>query len=150
MGGRPRAGRMRFRLVSRSTRPVCRRVEGVPEESYAALAGRYGHAADRVLRAAAERGELAQPILAGHPDLLAEAVYAVRQDQARTVGDVLLRRTRLGLLAGRELSSHRAQAPMRVADAIGAELGWDERQIIAAVDDFRREASAEGVSGDVR
>ncbi len=125
------------------------RVEGVPEESYAALAGRYGHAADRVLRAAAERGELAQPILAGHPDLLAEAVYAVRQDQARTVGDVLLRRTRLGLLAGRELSSDRAQAPMRVADAIGAELGWDEPQITAAVDDFRREVSAEGVSGDV-
>ncbi|HEU0316542.1 MAG TPA: glycerol-3-phosphate dehydrogenase, partial [Solirubrobacteraceae bacterium] len=35
------------------------RVEGVPGESYAALAGRYGHAARDVLAVAAERGELA-------------------------------------------------------------------------------------------
>ena len=52
-------------------------------------------------RVAAERGELAQPIVAdGPPDLLAEAVHAARHEQARSVGDVLLRRTRLGLLAG--------------------------------------------------
>ncbi len=80
------------------------RVEGVPEESYVALAGRYGHAAEQVLQTAAERGELAQPIVAGMPDLLAEASFSARNEQARTIGDVLLRRTRLGLLAGRELS----------------------------------------------
>ncbi len=58
------------------------RVEGVPEHSYAALAARYGHAAHEVLALAAERGELAQPIVAGLPDLLAEAVLAARQEQA--------------------------------------------------------------------
>src|SRR6185312_10407180 len=36
------------------------RVEGVPEESYAALASRYGHAAHDVLALAGARGELAQ------------------------------------------------------------------------------------------
>ena len=39
----------------------------------------------------------------GRPDLLAEVVYAARREQARTVGDVLLRRTRLGLTAARAL-----------------------------------------------
>ena len=41
------------------------RVEGVREDAYAALAGRYGYAAERVLETAAERGELAQPIVDG-------------------------------------------------------------------------------------
>ena len=58
------------------------RVEGVPEDAYAALAGRYGHAAHDVLAIAAERGELAQPIVAGLPDLLAEALHAARREQA--------------------------------------------------------------------
>ncbi|HUO69830.1 MAG TPA: glycerol-3-phosphate dehydrogenase/oxidase [Solirubrobacteraceae bacterium] len=125
------------------------RVEGVPDESYLALARRYGHASERVLKTAAERGELAQPIVPGFPDLLAEAVYAVRQEQARTVGDVLLRRTRLGLLAGRRVTAEPDGAPLRVARAIGTELGWDAARVTAAVEDFRREAGFEGISGDV-
>ncbi len=79
------------------------RVEGVPDSSYAALAARYGYAAHEVLAIAAERGELAQPIVPGLPDLLAEVALAARREQARSVGDVLLRRTRLGLLAARRL-----------------------------------------------
>jgi glycerol-3-phosphate dehydrogenase len=124
------------------------RVEGVPDAAYEALASRYGHASERVLTIAGERGELAQPILAGLPDLLAEAVYAMRHEQARTVGDVLLRRTRLGLLAGRELAAD-VEAPKRVARAIGAELGWDDAAVQSAVEAFGLEARAEGISGDV-
>jgi glycerol-3-phosphate dehydrogenase len=121
------------------------RVEGVPEESYAALAGRYGHAAEQVLGTAAERGELAQPIVPGLPDLLAEATFAARHEQARSVADALLRRTRLGLLAGREISQTGSEAPRRVAQAIGSELGWDERRVALEVEGFRREAAAEGI-----
>jgi len=80
------------------------RVEGVPEESYAALASRYGHAAHDVLALAGARGELAQPIVDGLPDLLAEVALAARREQALSIGDALLRRTRLGLLAARELA----------------------------------------------
>jgi glycerol-3-phosphate dehydrogenase len=125
------------------------RVEGVPDESYAALAGRYGHAAERVLRAAGERGELAQPIIAGLPDLLAEAPHAAREEQARTVGDVLLRRTRLGLLAGRELCENGSPAPERVARALGAELGWDRARVERELERFWDEARAEGIAGRV-
>jgi glycerol-3-phosphate dehydrogenase len=121
------------------------RVEGVPEESYAALAARYGHAAHQVLALAGERGELAQPIVAGLPDLLAEAVLAARSEQARSVGDVLLRRTRLGLLAARELAGADGGPVARVADVLAGELGWDPARTGVEVERFRDEARAEGL-----
>jgi glycerol-3-phosphate dehydrogenase len=98
------------------------RVEGVPEGSYAALAARYGYAAHDVLALAVARGELAQPILPGQPDLLAEVALAARREQARSVGDVLLRRTRLGLLAARELAPDHAGVGSGVPGA-GADGG---------------------------
>jgi glycerol-3-phosphate dehydrogenase len=121
------------------------RVEGVPEESYAALAGRYGHTAREVLALAAERGELAQPIVAGLPDLLAEAVHAARNDQARSIGDVLLRRTRLGLLAAPQLLGAERGPLERVAGAVGDELGWDQTRRTTEVQGFLDEARDEGL-----
>jgi glycerol-3-phosphate dehydrogenase len=121
------------------------RVEGVPEDAYEQLAGRYGYAARDVLLLAGERGELAQPVLPDHPDLLAEAVFAARREQAQTVGDVLLRRTRLGLTGARALCAAGEQAPDRVAAALGDELGWDALRRSAEAAAFRAEAAAEGV-----
>jgi glycerol-3-phosphate dehydrogenase len=119
--------------------------DGVSADSVAALASRYGHAAEQVLAVAAERLELAEPIVAGLPDLLAEAAFAARHEQAATVGDVLLRRTRLGLLAGRELSRADNDAPLRVATALGRERGWDEARVQEEVCRFHEEADAEGI-----
>jgi glycerol-3-phosphate dehydrogenase len=121
------------------------RVEGVADEAYPHLAGRYGHAAVEVLELAAFRGELAQPIVAGNPDLLAEAAWAARRQQARSVDDVLLRRTRLGLLAARELTDRRAPATGRVARAMAPELGWDDRRAAAEVAAWLGVAEAEGI-----
>jgi glycerol-3-phosphate dehydrogenase len=123
------------------------RVEGVVEDAYVALAGRYGHAAHDVLAVARERGELAAPIDDELPDLLAEVAYAARREQATTIGDVLLRRTRLGLLAGRAL---RADGPVvgRVAATLAIELGWDPREHASQIAAWRDEARAEGVVGN--
>jgi glycerol-3-phosphate dehydrogenase len=118
------------------------RVEGVPEESYSALAGRYGHAAYDVLALAAERGELAQPVIPGLPDLLAEVALAARHEQARSIGDVLLRRTRLGLLAAGELSG---EPVGRVAQVLARELEWDPARTALEVERFAEEARAEGL-----
>jgi glycerol-3-phosphate dehydrogenase len=117
-------------------------VEGVPEPSYAALAARYGHAAHEVLRTASERGELAQPIVPGLPDLLAEVPFAARHEQARSVGDVLLRRTRLGLLAAGQLHAD-GETVARVARALGRELGWDQRRVAAELDRLRADGDAD-------
>ncbi|HET9102945.1 MAG TPA: glycerol-3-phosphate dehydrogenase/oxidase [Solirubrobacteraceae bacterium] len=123
------------------------RVEGVSDSAYAQLAGRYGHAAHHVLATAEGRGELAQPIVPGRPDLLAEAPFSVRHEQARTVGDVLLRRTRLGLLAGRELCGADSEIALRVAQAMAPEMGWDAAQVTRAARAFAAEAAAEGLVG---
>ena len=149
------------------------RVEGVPEGSYQALASRYGHAAREVLALAGERGthggtphvggqasELAQPIVAGLPDLLAEAALAARQEQARSIGDVLLRRTRLGLLAARELTGAPAPtvrgergsdlqpAPVRrVGEVMARELHWSGERLELEIARFAEEAAAEGIAG---
>jgi glycerol-3-phosphate dehydrogenase len=120
------------------------RVEGVGEDAYARLASRYGYEAHEVLGVAAERGELAQPILPGIPDLLAEAAFAARRQQARSVGDVLLRRTRLGLLAARRLLSEDG-AVDRVAAVMGPELGWSGDDVARAAQAFRDEAAVEGL-----
>jgi len=121
------------------------RVAGVPAESYAALAARYGDAAHQVLALVAEGGpahpELAQPIVPGLPDLLAEVVLAARQEQARGIGDVFLRRTRLGLLAARELPVE------RVANVLARELGWNGQRVELEIERFAQEARAEGVLG---
>ena len=124
-------------------------MEGVPAESYPALASRYGHAAYEVLALAAERGELAQPIVPGLPDLLAEVALATRREQARSIGDVLLRRTRLGLLAARKLSTDRpdgvAGPVRRVADILARELGWSAERVARELERFEDEARAEGL-----
>ncbi|MDX6682376.1 MAG: glycerol-3-phosphate dehydrogenase [Solirubrobacteraceae bacterium] len=122
------------------------RVAGVPTAAYVALAGRYGHAAHDVLAVARERPELARAIVSGLPDLLAEVVFAARREQARSLGDVLLRRTRLGLLAGREIAAA-GEAAQRVAAALAPELGWDEAGIAAGLRAWDAEARAEGVVG---
>ena len=138
------------------------RVEGVGAvgpDPYEALASRYGHAAHDVLALASERGELAQPIVAGLPDLLAEAALAARREQARSIGDVLLRRTRLGLLAARELTgavgeqngpargSSEHPAPVRrVGEVLARELQWSAERLELELDRFAEEAAAEGIA----
>jgi len=122
------------------------RVEGVPEAAYERLAGRYGHAAHAVLAVASESGELAQPIVPGGPaDLLAETVYAARHEQAMSVGDALLRRTRIGLLAARGVADPEGTTARRVAVAMGTELGWDDEQVQGHARGFLDEARAEGI-----
>jgi len=125
------------------------RVDGVPEESYSALASRYGHAAHEVLTLAAERDELAAPIVAGLPDLLAEVALAARREQARSIGDALLRRTRLGLLAARELSAGQSGAVagpvQRVAGVLARELDWTGVRAVQESERFAQEARAEGL-----
>jgi glycerol-3-phosphate dehydrogenase len=120
-------------------------LETVDDESRAHLASRYGHAAQFVLRlveAAPELGERISPEL---PDIVAEAPFAAAHEQARSLGDVLLRRTRLGLLDARPLTAPGAERPRVVAEAMAAELGWDDARVARELDDWRELARAEGL-----
>jgi glycerol-3-phosphate dehydrogenase len=115
---------------------------GVGEEASAQLAFRYGHAARKVLDLARSDPKLAAPIVPGRPDLLAEVALAARHEQARSVADVLLRRTRLGILAAPRLRSARTVRP--AADVLGAELGWSRRRRSHEAEAWREVAAREG------
>jgi glycerol-3-phosphate dehydrogenase len=117
--------------------------EEVGPEAVAQLAFRYGHAARQVLDLTREDAKLAQPIVPGRPDLLAEAVIAARHEQARGVADVLLRRTRLGLLAAPQLRD--GDAARGVAAAMGQELGWSRREIKRAAEAWPGAAAEAGI-----
>ncbi len=88
------------------------------------LLGRYGTESSAVLAVADGRPELLEPVVAGLPYTGAELVYAAREEMARTLDDVLSRRTRATI--------QRAHATMDAAAAIAhliaPDMGWGEQE----------------------
>ncbi|RFU37172.1 glycerol-3-phosphate dehydrogenase/oxidase [Actinomadura logoneensis] len=97
------------------------------------LGERYGTEARFVHDLIAEDASLAEPVVPGMPYTRAEVVYAARCELARSVDDVLSRRTRARLF-GRDASAEAAQA---VGELLGAELGLTPQQIDAQVAEYR-------------
>lgn len=73
-----------------------------------------------------------QPLVPGRPEQEVQVVMAVRYEMARTVEDVLARRTRLLLL---DAKAAMAAAP-RTAELMAAELGKDQEWMAAQVSQF--------------
>jgi len=105
------------------------------------LAARYGTEASAVQDLAADP-DLGDALVPGLPYLRAEAVFAVRHEMARTVDDVLSRRTRARLLA-RDAS---AAAAEDVARLIAPDLGWDDADIAREVESYRASVEHERTS----
>lgn len=95
------------------------------------LARQYGAQLERVAALAQVDPRLAEPVGEQREDPLASVAWAVREEMAVTLEDVLLRRTGLGTLG-----HPGPEAMRRVAGLMARELGWDEeekrRQIEAA------------------
>jgi glycerol-3-phosphate dehydrogenase len=96
------------------------------------LLDRYGDEAHDVLALADAEPSLRAPLVPGLPYLKAEAVYAARFEMARSLDDVLTRRTRARLLA-RDAS---AAVANEVAALLAPELGWDAARQAAEVARF--------------
>jgi glycerol-3-phosphate dehydrogenase len=97
------------------------------------LLDRYGDEAPAVMAIAASEPGLAEPLVPGLPYVRAEAVYAARHEMARSVDDVLSRRTRARLLARDET----AAVAESVATLLAVELGWDESERAAQAARYR-------------
>jgi glycerol-3-phosphate dehydrogenase len=70
------------------------------------------------------------------PYLMGEMSYAVEHDMACTLGDLLIRRTRLAF----ETVDHGRSVAASVAAAVSSLLGWDDAARVRAVDRFAEEA----------
>ncbi|MCB0958427.1 MAG: glycerol-3-phosphate dehydrogenase/oxidase [Acidimicrobiales bacterium] len=115
------------------------------DPAVAHLANRYGGEARTVLALAEADPTLREPLVAGLPYLKAEAVYAARHEMARSVDDVLSRRTRARLLA-RDAS---AAAAAEVGALIGPVLGLDDEAVAAQVADYRRAVELERTTAEL-
>ena len=110
-----------------------------PDDRTRFLARRHGGEASVVL-AMIERDEsLGRPLVEGTDYLRAEAVYAARYEMARTLTDVLARRTR-ALLQARAAS---VEAAPDAAALMAGELGWDAAEVERQVDAYRALAARE-------
>ena len=98
------------------------------------LASVYGSRTSAVLGLATDGPALTKPLCEHHHGITGEVVHAVRHEWARTLGDVLLRRTMLGITACQGLD-----CVDEIAAQIGVLLGWDGERQRAEVDRYRRE-----------
>jgi glycerol-3-phosphate dehydrogenase len=88
------------------------------------LLGRYGTESRAVLAVAEGRPELLEPVVTGLPYTGAEMVYAAREEMARTLDDVLSRRTRATIQRAHDAMA----AATAVAALIAPDMGWDEKE----------------------
>ncbi|HWE62599.1 MAG TPA: FAD-dependent oxidoreductase, partial [Chloroflexota bacterium] len=103
---------------------------GLDRQLIAHLIQVYGSRYSRVLTLIERRPELAARVSPEHPDVMAQVVYAVEHEDARTLADVMLRRLTAGMSAGRGRDGVEA-----VAALLAALLGWDaarQREELAA------------------
>lgn len=114
-------------------------VAALEPSTHAHLTGRYGTEADVVRALTVDDPDLAAPLVPGLPYLRAEARYAVQDEMARTLDDVLSRRTRARLLA-RDAS---ADAAASVAALLAPDLGWSDTERDAEVAAYRASIDAE-------
>ncbi|MEZ5170811.1 MAG: glycerol-3-phosphate dehydrogenase/oxidase [Acidimicrobiia bacterium] len=135
-----RRGRCRTRTLRLAGAEGIRRSSPGPEPGTADhLLGRYGSGAGAITELVTADPELGRPLVEGLPYLRAEAVHAVRDEYARTLDDILSRRTRARLF-GRDAS---ARAAPDVAVLVAPELGWDAGDVEREVADYRASVAAE-------
>lgn len=104
----------------------------VPVATAKHLAHKYGTRAPEVLRLADSDSSLALPLVEGEAPIRAQVAYAVRQEMALTIEDVLARRIGLQLYGWRLA----ILASPAVAEVLRKELGWSEEEELAAVEDY--------------
>lgn len=75
-----------------------------------------------------------KPAAPGAPATVAEVLYTVEREKARTLGDILLRRTGLAFEA-----DYDREWPQAIAETVARPLHWDTSAIAQAVTDFESE-----------
>ncbi len=107
---------------------------GISEKTVAHLLNRYGSLIDEVLAPAAENKELLKPISKELDYIAAEIVYAATHEGARSVDDVLSRRTRIAF----EAKDQGLGLAEKVADLIAPYLGWNKTQKNASIKEYEQ------------
>lgn len=95
----------------------------------------YGARWRAVLDCARELADGMEPLAEGLPYVVAELAYGVRHEMARTIGDLLIRRTHVAF----ETRDQGASLAARVADVAAPLLGWSEQRRVVEMERFAAE-----------
>lgn len=98
----------------------------------------YGSRAERILQYTGEDPRLAERISPESMDIYAQVLYGIREEGAKTISDVLLRRIHTGITASRG----EPQAP-RIAGIMAQELGWNAAEQDHRVEKFKEDLMKE-------
>lgn len=109
----------------------------VPDDVARYLADTYGMCALEIAKRASTDKELAERLVEGRPEILACVDWAVEEELAATICDVMIRRTQL-ILRDRDQG---LGALARVADRMAALLGWDEAKKAREMERYRDEVA---------
>ncbi|HET6399533.1 MAG TPA: glycerol-3-phosphate dehydrogenase/oxidase, partial [Candidatus Thermoplasmatota archaeon] len=109
------------------------RAERLPAEAAVHLVDTYG-ARWRAVLGCDPRPEARTPIVDDEPHVFAEASYAVLEEDAREVSDVMLRRTTLGLA-----TDGRMAAARQVGEWMAPMLGWDRARLERSLEEYGEE-----------
>jgi len=101
----------------------------ISQETAHHLAAKFGTLAWKVLELTKENRSLTQAILAGGPAIQAEVIYAVREEAALTIEDVLARRLGVQFYSWREAIQ---SAPV-VGALMAQELHWSDAETKSAI-----------------
>lgn len=105
---------------------------GVSSSTILHLLERYGSLFNEVLEPAILDKNWSKPIVESLPYLRAEILYAVTHEGARSIDDVLSRRTRISF----EASDQGTSAVEEVGEIISKVLGWNKTQTQASIDEY--------------
>jgi glycerol-3-phosphate dehydrogenase len=94
----------------------------------------YGSDAAGIRALIRENSQLGEPVIVGLPYVGAEVVWAARHEMARTVGDVLARRTRALFLDARRAQAAAPAVAQILAKELDRDSMWQDEQVLA----FRR------------
>lgn len=106
---------------------------GLPAATVDHVVQTFGTECAAIFNLVRDRRELAAPLDPSYPAIEAEVVHVARRELAQRVEDVLVRR----LLLYYETADQGAAAAGRVAELLGAELGWEPARAAEAAAEYR-------------
>ncbi len=107
----------------------------VDEETARFLVNTYGVRAPDIAQMVGQDPELGEPLVEGRPEIMAQVDWAVTQELAATVTDMLLQRTQIYYRAPEQ----GLEAVNRIADRMGQLLGWDEVRKQQEIERYHRD-----------
>jgi glycerol-3-phosphate dehydrogenase len=132
------------RVIFRESVYECtQRIPNLPRHVVDHLVGMYGRRCCHVIEVGLEHPEWREVVAPGYSDYKAQVIYAVREEDAHHLDDVILRRLRMGVSIDRGLSAAEA-----VAELMAEELGWDAATARQEVEAFRSRMEKEMFVGN--